>query len=285
MLIRTAKQADCKDVFQWRNDLENRLMFLDESEVAFHDHLNWFMNALEDQFCNMYILETNGNKVGICRFVYNDNQGCSEVSINLNPRFKNKGFGKKLLKMAISSYYAKNTVILSATIKNENYASKKIFSDCGFVLINQGKEAILTKKFPDDITFKKVSDDDVDVLYELLSIREHSISHRSLPSYQSHSEFVLSKPYMHWFIIKQNGNAIGTFYLQNDNSIGLNISSPNETILGKILSFISKNFYPQKEEVSKIPPYFYINVSAKNIHLIEILKKMGRIPIQVSFQL
>ena len=51
-----------------------------------------------------YIGEHNGTKIGVCRFEYNNEKNISEISINLNPNERGKGYGKKLLTNAIKTY-------------------------------------------------------------------------------------------------------------------------------------------------------------------------------------
>lgn len=71
------------------------------------------------------------------------------------------------------------------------------------------------------------------VLYDLLLERtpEQSISHRSMPTYEQHQEFVRSRPYRAWYLARQNligeepmddaHRFIGSAYLTHDHEIGL----------------------------------------------------------------
>ena len=58
----------------------------------------------------------------------------------------------------------------------------------------------------DEIVLTKVSEKDLRFLYNHLKDRDPIayISHKSMPSYREHVEFVLSKPYSYWYIIKIN---------------------------------------------------------------------------------
>ena len=80
-------------------------------------------------------------------------------------------------------------------------------------------------KIETKIKFERVigSTEQIRILYDLLISRTHSISHQSLPTYKSHKEFVLSHPYLAWFIIRSYSEIVGSFYLKHDNSIGLNL--------------------------------------------------------------
>ena len=137
----------------------------------------------------------------------------------------------------------------------------------------------------DKIDFKIVDLSDSKILYELLKIRKHKISHNELPSFQIHQNFVKNCPYYKWYIIYLNDIAVGTFYIQNDNSIGINLNHPRKFILQEIFEFITKNFSPKEAIASKIPNYFYLNVASTNTELINLIRKLGLELIQFSFKL
>lgn len=63
------------------------------------------------------------------------------------------------------------------------------------------------------------------ILYELLSERtpDQSISHKEMPTYQKHVEFVESIPYKKWYFIHSSdeGDYVGAVYLSKNNEIGV----------------------------------------------------------------
>jgi len=125
----------------------------------------------------------------------------------------------------------------------------------------------------------------IELLYSLLKKRTHSISHKRLPTFEEHKNFVEGNPYRCWYIVKDSTETLGSFYIKRDNSIGLNLIKPEVFIVEKILSYIRKNFEPNPEEPSIIPSYYYINVATKNKKLIKILEALGEKKMQVSFKL
>ena len=133
--------------------------------------------------------------------------------------------------------------------------------------------------------FKEVSYDDCEVLFNLLKRRVHSISHGKIPTKKEHRAFVKAHPYRYWAIIIRDGYPIGSFYLQEDNSIGLNILEYSQEIFIEIIGFIRENFKPNKEVKSKVPPYFYINAAYDNEKLNEMLLESEVTPIQVSYKI
>ena len=129
------------------------------------------------------------------------------------------------------------------------------------------------------------SDDQIKRLYELLNKRNHVISHRSLPDFEKHRFFVKNHPYLHWFLVSDEINCFGSFYLKKDNSIGLNLTEYKKEILAACVNFIRDNFSPQAAESSMIPEYFYINLSCSNKKGLATLQELGLTPLQISLRL
>jgi len=141
--------------------------------------------------------------------------------------------------------------------------------------------------FITNIQFERVvsSEEQIKHLYELLKQRKYSISHGKIPDYDKHYKFVKNHPYLHWFIVKDEKKSYGSFYIKNDNSIGMNLELISEEILISCLDFIKNNFNPQEEKNSLIPKYFYINVAYSNKKFLNALKELDLLPIQISFKL
>lgn len=143
----------------------------------------------------------------------------------------------------------------------------------------------VTKKPLIEISFKEIDTNDSETLFYLLIERVHSISHKSPPKYETHKKFIESKPYRYWYLIYEDSKAIGSFYIQNDNSIGLNLIIFSLKSVKTILDYIKNEFEPLDPVASKTPSYFYINVAYSNNELKEILTKLDCIPIQTSYKL
>ena len=140
-------------------------------------------------------------------------------------------------------------------------------------------------KYIEKLIYKKVDINDANVLYQLLKKRNFSISHKIIPSYENHKHFIESNPYEHWYIFSEKENVLGSFYIKNYNSIGINLNNPTKFIIKDLLDYIFKNFSPKKEVPSFVPSYFYINISTGNNELINILKDLGLLPIQITFKM
>lgn len=126
MIVRRATQADAADVWRWRQDPLTRAMSRSQGEVALEDHLRWFSAALADPRRTMLIGEADDQKVGLVRF---DLEDVAEVSINVNPDLRGRGYGQALLLAAMSGVDGD----VWAEIREENLASQRIFEQAGFV--------------------------------------------------------------------------------------------------------------------------------------------------------
>tara|TARA_B110000238_G_C16034390_1_gene398986 strand:+ start:115 stop:975 length:861 start_codon:yes stop_codon:yes gene_type:complete len=284
MLIRNANFLDCEDIFKWRNDQSSRAMSIDQTQLNYAEHLEWFKKSLTEPRKKIYISEIEGIKAGVIRFDLDIDCLKAEVSINMNPIMCNKGYGKVFLVKSIDSYLNKNNVDLCAQIKTDNIISQKIFSHAGFCNVSKRNEVFYFERSLSIISFKEVNTDDTKILYELLKSRSHSISHDSIPSYKDHANFVRKYPYEHWCLIYESKVVVGTFYIQKDNSIGLNLLSPTLRVVNEVINYITKNFSTNSEVKSKIPPYFFINAGYSNNNLIKALNEVGCKPIQISYK-
>ena len=94
-----------------------------------------------------------------------------------------------------------------------------------------------------------------------------------------------ANPYRYWAIILENDCPIGTFYLQDNNSVGLNINEPTLYLVSQVLTNIRTKFKPLGEKKSKVPPYFYVNAPYSNEKLGQLLIHCDAKPIQISYKI
>ena len=287
MLVRKATKEDSEDLFIWRNDPVTRSVSFSSTKIKKPNHNSWFKESLESKTRVLFIGEVDNQKVGVCRFDKASDGESASISINLNPSARSKGLSVNFLNAAINKYVKYNKINIIAGVKKTNDISLKIFKKAGFhqkSYFDEDVELILPIKF---LQFKSIGMSQAKALYDLLKEREHSISHKKIPTLVEHNKFVANHPYLHWLMIVHNKKNIGSVYIQNNNSIGLNIKK-NYTephFISQIIEHISKNFTPMEAVNSQIPDYFYLNTSLSNQRLIEVYKALGIKGIQVSHKL
>ena len=121
-----------------------------------------------------------------------------------------------------------------------------------------------------NIKLKQVTKNDMLFLHELLKNKDPStnISHKKMPSYDEHVEFVMSKPYTNWYIIECDKKNVGSTYLSKLDEIGISINEGYEfdQIAKTALKLLIK-LNPRKR--------YRVNVSPNDIRLQEFFLKNG----------
>jgi len=129
------------------------------------------------------------------------------------------------------------------------------------------------------ISLKSVIKSDSKFLFDLLKERnpKANISHKKMPSYDEHIQFIKSKPYTKWYIILQSNKKVGSIYLSKNDEIGIFISK----------KFQGKNigFHALTELLKKNPrKRFLANVNPKNKKSMTFFKNNGFKLIQYTFE-
>ena len=107
------------------------------------------------------------------------------------------------------------------------------------------------------IKLKPVTKNDALFLYDLLKTRDPlaNISHKKMPSYDEHVNFILSNPYTIWYIIEYEGKKIGSIYLSKQDEIGISLvdNSLYDKICKSIIKLLTKK-NPRKRYLANVSP-------------------------------
>ena len=125
-------------IWEWRNDPITRKMSVNDAKVSWEEHSFWYKKVLLDNSRKLYLGEEGGIPVGVVRFDKSDNEEfVFEVSINISPASRGKGFGQKLLNNGIKRLLKEvaNCKFIKAKVKKDNKSSNKLFNSCGFIFI------------------------------------------------------------------------------------------------------------------------------------------------------
>ena len=138
-----------------------------------------------------------------------------------------------------------------------------------------------------NLIFERVvgSKQQIEILYALLKLRAHNISHTSTPSMGVHKLFVTNHPYRVWYLIKTKDKYIGSTYILKTNCIAISTTTHSEKVYSAVINYMSSRYKPLKEVKSFRPSYFYINVPPSNRKLNALLPRLGAIAIQTTFSL
>ena len=136
-----------------------------------------------------------------------------------------------------------------------------------------------------DIEFIEVtkSKEHISELYDILQKRSHNISHIKMPTLQEHTDFVKNHPYRKWYLISIDNLFEGAMYIQNDNTISLNLITVNFSVVKKSLDFILENHQPLEGIPSVRSNKFNLNVPPANQALIDCLRSYGSKLIEMRY--
>lgn len=124
------------------------------------------------------------------------------------------------------------------------------------------------------------------ILYELLTIRKHVISHTDTPSYAEHKAFVRNHPYRAWLLVRDTESCLGSVYVHTDNSIGVNIIEDRVAdCLGELIDKLLQSYKPLPAIKSVRNSSFSINVAPTNQALISALDKRRYSLAQLTYTL
>ena len=135
------------------------------------------------------------------------------------------------------------------------------------------------------IILKEVKKPDCSFLYELLSERKPSenISHKKNPTYVKHIKFVMSKPYVKWYIIYSGKEKIGSTYLTKQDEVGIHFKEPLQTTLKpksalylQVLKILMKKNPRNK---------YLVNINPRNTWMKNFLKNAGFELIQHTYEI
>ena len=130
-----------------------------------------------------------------------------------------------------------------------------------------------------DLKLKEIDEKDIQFLYNLLEERKpiSYISHKKMPTYEEHVNFVKSSPYSKWYIIEVDGERAGSIYLTKQNEIGIHFFKKYEES-ERYQHVIKKLMLECPEEK------FFININPRNELYISFAKELGFSLIQHTYE-
>lgn len=141
--LRKIKKEDCIDLYYWRNDIVTRRSCFNSKIISYRTHREWFKNSLANRQRYLYIVEdSKRGKIGVLR-VDRLSPHVAEISINLAPNMRGKGYGAKLLQQMCRKFiHGNQKIMFLARIKKENLASLRVFKKAGFNEVFTYRDAI-----------------------------------------------------------------------------------------------------------------------------------------------
>ncbi len=132
MILREAHREDSKLLFAQRNERGARQASRHTEALELCEHERWLDGVLQDPRRRLLVAELDGEPVGQVRFECRTPER-AEISISLDPEYRRRGFGKRLIDKALD--WAKENLEVSevqATVRASNTPSLRAFRSCGF---------------------------------------------------------------------------------------------------------------------------------------------------------
>lgn len=134
ILVREATLQDRKEIWKWWNDPDTREMMKKTEYEPWNTHCHWFQEVMENPNVILCVGLIGESKIGNVRFdCIVEDTSVYDVSINMNPSFRNKGMGYRFLTKAIQFLKKqRKPQKFFATVKDINFRSKRTFEKAGF---------------------------------------------------------------------------------------------------------------------------------------------------------
>lgn len=124
-----------KILFEWANDPIVRKNAFSNEAIQWSDHVNWFLDKLNDPNCLFFIFYLKSTPIGQIRIDFKDNEGIIDYSVASNHR--GKGLGTALLKIISSIYPPHLSLPLKGIVKTSNVGSIKAFQFANFTELDK----------------------------------------------------------------------------------------------------------------------------------------------------
>ena len=158
------KKVTIKDspfILSWRNNNFTRKYSRNQKLIKSNDHDIWFKNEINNKKNILLIAYYEKNRIGFIRYNLIANQQY-EISINLNPKYRNKKLGKIFIHK--SEKFLKKNCLVIAGVNKRNTISNKFFSKVGYTKILEHKRENIYYKihnvnnYENSIKYNKIID-------------------------------------------------------------------------------------------------------------------------------
>ena len=133
--LRRATRRDARFLFNLRNEPEVRRLSLHREPLSYTTHLSWLDRKLAENGCALFIVETEGQRIGQVRYdILRESPAEAEVSIALAAAFRGKGYGHRVLRAATRKFFSlfRRARTVYAHINLGNERSMRSFAKAGY---------------------------------------------------------------------------------------------------------------------------------------------------------
>lgn len=130
-MIRPLMLADLRVTLEWRNDESSRVWFHSDAEIAWDDHLAWFLGRPDSDW--MFLVESEGEPVA--QFgLYDVSGAVAEFGrLLVAPARRCQGFGRAAVEAAVEVAATVGLKALHLEVKGDNAAAIHVYRSAGFI--------------------------------------------------------------------------------------------------------------------------------------------------------
>lgn len=128
--LRPAQREDVVLYFNWVNEPEVRSQSFDAAPIPWHVHQKWFYNRLADPNCRLWVLLAGMLPVGQIRFDVEGDE--ARIDYSLDVLVRGRHWAANMVAMGARLLQDSLPVMLTAEVKEGNFASRAVFMRLGF---------------------------------------------------------------------------------------------------------------------------------------------------------
>lgn len=132
--LRAATVADCRLVWEWRNDRTARHASFNTKFIPYKEHERWFESHLADPHTRIFIVMTSlGDEVGYVRFKIVGKE--AEIALSVDVQKRGKGYGTAAIQAGCHYMLTTGAVdVVVARVRRDNPASLGAFRRAGYTV-------------------------------------------------------------------------------------------------------------------------------------------------------
>lgn len=143
--LRKVRSEDARKIWKWANAPEVRAISFSQDAIPWTDHIRWFRKKLKDRSCFFWMAQLGSHDIGQIRYERQESQ--VTVSLVLDPKWRNRGYGNDLLRKSLYQVFQNRSIRQAeAFTLIKNAKSSELFRRSGFQekqqVIIQGQKAL-----------------------------------------------------------------------------------------------------------------------------------------------
>jgi RimJ/RimL family protein N-acetyltransferase len=138
MKLRNVTVEDCRLLFNWVNDPENRGMAFSKDTISWKSHCQWFNSKIGCSESRIYIaLDMQEEAICQIRFDQVDEKKV-EVDVSIAPSHRGKGYGSRLIELGTLKLFSESSIQTAhALVKCQNKKSIQAFKKANYRLLQE----------------------------------------------------------------------------------------------------------------------------------------------------